>query len=174
MDRTRMVKRAISRWLVATLEPSKSGNIDFLDLVDRFNDHSNSELAGLRISNAQLVSYLEELFKAKHDEPTGRIHGVCWRKVEPRVWKPKPTKDPKDQALETRLLAFLNDNNVGMKRGEMGFATSSFAGYRQSWFYGGYFHLKHDRIDHDTAEEFLKKCEMVRYDEDIQSWFVTT
>lgn len=170
-----MSRRAVCRWLVANLEPGKTSNIDFLDLIDRFNDHANSELAGLQISNSRLVSYLEEQFRgAKFDEKTNRITGVNWRKPKEIKWEPIPTKSPEDRAMETRLLAFLRYGNVFVARGEKPFSTSNFANFRDSVFYGGAAHIQHDRIDHDKAEEFLKRSPMVRYDEDARLWFVTS
>jgi len=170
-----MVKKAVSRWLVATLEPSKSANVDFLDLVDKFNDHSNSVLAGLRISNGQLISFLEESFKGvKYDEASGRICGVNWRKPRKIEFAPIPTKDPEETEMECRLNAFLNDHDQDIKRGLKPFKTADFASYRQTWLMSGTFTVKHDAIDHGKAEEFLKRSGLVRWDEDSRSWFVKT
>ncbi len=173
MDRSKMARRATCRWMVANLEPSKSSNIDFLDLIDKFNDHANSELAGLQISNSRLVSYLEETFRtAKFDGETNRIHGVSWRKPKEVVHEPRPSKSPEDQAMETRLLAFLNDGNVGVARGEKGFTASSFAGWRQSWLMSGGARIVHDRIDPKEAQTFLEKSGLVRWDDENKLWFV--
>lgn len=175
MDRSKMARRAVCRWIAANLEPGKSANVDFLDLVDRFNDHAASNLAGLTVSNSRLIGYLEETFRtAKFDEATNRIHGVNWRKVTPVVYEPRPSKSPEDQALETRLVTFLNQGSVFVQRGEAGFTTAAFANWRDSVFYGGFYHLQHDKIDFDKAEDFLKRSPMVRYDEDARLWFVTS
>jgi hypothetical protein len=142
-------------------------------LVDKFNGYANSELAGLTVSNARLVSYLEEEFRGvKYDEPSGRINGIRWRKVTPVVYEPRPSKSPEDQAMETRLLAFLNDGNVGVARGEKGFTASSFAGWRQSWLMSGGARIVHDRIDPKEAQTFLEKSGLVRWDDENKLWFV--
>jgi len=167
-----MVKKAVSRWLVATLEPSKGANVDFLDLVDKFNDHSNSVLAGLRISNGQLISYLEESFKGvKYDEASGRITGVNWRKQRKIEFKPIPTKDPKETAMECRLNAFLTDHDRDIKRGLKPFKTADFASYRQTWLMSGTFTVQHDAIDFSEAEEFLKQSGMVELRDD-GLWYI--
>lgn len=173
MDRSKMVRRAVCRWIAANLEPGKSANVDFLDLVDRFNDHAASNLAGLTVSNSRLISYLEEEFRgAKFDEATNRIHGVNWRKVTPVVHEPKPEVDPKDQALAVRLMAFLNQGSVFIARGSQGFTTAAFAGWRDVWLTSIGAEIRHDRIDPEEAEKFLKQSEAVRWDEDSQLWFV--
>lgn len=175
MDRTKMSRRAVCRWLVTNLEPGKTSNIDFLDLIDRFNDHANSELAGLQISNSRLVSYLEEQFRgAKFDEKTNRIHGVNWRKVEPKVWEPIPTKSPEDSALEVRFTTFLSQGSVFVQRGEKGFTTAAFANWRDSWLTSIGAQIRHDKIDFDEAQSWLEsRSDLVRYDEASQSWFIT-
>lgn len=158
MDRSKMVRRAVARWLAANLEPSKSANIDFLDLVDKFNDHSNSELVGLRISNGQLISYIEEIFKGvKFDKDSGRLHGVNWRKPRKIEFKPLPVKDPKETAMEIRLGEFLNDRNQDIKHGKVGFKTIDFANYRQALLMGGFYKVGHDMIDFKEAQAWLEK-----------------
>jgi len=172
MDRSKMVRRAVCRWIAANLEPGKSANVDFLDLVDRFNDHAASNLAGLTVSNARLVSYLEEEFRtAKFDEATNRIHGVNWRKVAPVVYEPRPSKSPEDQALAVRLMAFLNQGSVFIARGSQGFSTAAFAGWRDSWLTQVGAQIRHDKIDHEAAQKFLDGSSMVEARDD-GLWYV--
>ncbi len=167
-----MVKRAVARWLAANLEPSKSSNVDQLELIDRFQDHANSELAGLRVSNNQLIGFLEEMFRtSKFDEATGRINGVHWKKVKPVVYEPKPEVDPKDQALEVRLVTFLNQGSVFVQRGEAGFSTAAFAGWRDVWLTSIGAEIRHDKIDHEAAQAFLDGSSMVEARDD-GLWYV--
>ncbi len=172
MNRDAMVRRAASRWLVSVLESSKSSNVDMLDLLEKFNSHSNSDLGGLRISEGQLLSILELNFpEAKIDKKTGRIHNLTWKKPKVVEFKPIQTKSLEESRMEGRLLAFLNAGNVFVARGEAGFTTSSFSNWRDSWFYGGYYHLRYAEIDFDEAEAFLKKSEMVGLRDD-KLWYV--
>lgn len=172
MDRSKMVKRAVARWLAANLEPSKSSNVDQLELIDRFQDHANSELAGLRVSNNQLIGFLEEMFRtSKFDEATGRINGVHWKKVKPVVHEPKPEVDPKDQALEVRLVTFLNQGSVFVQRGSQGFTTAAFAGWRDVWLTSIGAQIRHDRIDPKEAQAFLERSLMVELRDD-GLWYV--
>jgi hypothetical protein len=172
MDRSKMVRRAVCRWIAANLEPGKSANVDFLDLVDRFNDHAASNLAGLTVSNSRLIGYLEEEFRgAKFDEATNRIHGVNWRKVTPVVHEPKPEVDPKDQALAVRLMAFLNQGSVFIARGSQGFTTAAFAGWRDVWLTSIGAQIRHDRIDPKEAQAFLERSSMVELRDD-GLWYV--
>ena len=172
MDRSKMVRRAVCRWIAANLEPGKSANVDFLDLVDRFNDHAASNLAGLTVSNSRLISYLEEEFRgAKFDEATNRIHGVNWRKVTPVVHEPKPEVDPKDQALAVRLMAFLNQGSVFIARGSQGFTTAAFANWRDVWLTSIGAQIRHDRIDPKEAQTFLERSSMVELRDD-GLWYV--
>lgn len=174
MDRSKMTRRAVCRWIAANLEPGKSANVDFLDLVDKFNDYANSELAGLTVSNARLLSYLEETFRtAKFDEATNRIHGVSWRKVTPVVHEPRPSKSPEDQALETRLVTFLNQGSVFVQRGEAGFTTAAFANWRDSWLTQVGAQLRHDRIDPKEAQSWLESRHDLVELRDDGLWYVT-
>ena len=172
MDRSKMVRRAVCRWIAANLEPGKSANVDFLDLVDRFNDHAASNLAGLTVSNSRLIGYLEEEFRgAKFDEATNRIHGVNWRKVTPVVYEPRPSKSPEDQAMETRLLTFLNQGSVFIARGSQGFTTAAFAGWRDVWLTSIGAEIRHDRISLEKAQTFLERSSMVELRDD-GLWYV--
>jgi len=173
MNRDAMVRRAASRWLVSVLESSKSSNVDMLDLLEKFNSHSNSDLGGLRISEGQLLSILELNFpEAKIDKKTGRIHNLTWKKPKVVEFKPIQTKSLEESRMEGRLLAFLNAGNVFVARGEAGFTTSSFSNWRDSWFYGGFAHIRHDRIDPEEAQTFLEKSGLVRWDDENKLWFV--
>ena len=174
MDRSKMVRRAVCRWIAANLEESKSGNIDQLDLIDKFQDHANSQLGGLRVRNQQLVGFLEEQFRGvKYDEPSGRINGIIWRKPKEVKWVEKPSKSKEDSALETRLLTFLRQGNVFVARGGAGFSTAAFANWRDSWFYGGFAHIRHDRIDPEEAQSWLESRHDLVELRDDGLWYVT-
>lgn len=157
MNRDAMVRRAASRWLVSVLESSKSSNVDMLDLLEKFNSHSNSDLGGLRISEGQLLSILELNFpEAKIDKKTGRIHNLTWKKPKVVEFKPIPTRSREDIAMEGRLLSFFNYSNVGYHRGTLGFPTSTFARWRDTYFQGGSVVVKYDVISIDEAQRWLE------------------
>jgi hypothetical protein len=171
MNRDGMVRRAASRWLVSVLESSKSSNVDMLDLLEKFNSHSNSDLGGLRISEGQLLSILELNFpEAKIEKKTGRIHNLTWKKPKVVEFKPIPTKSPEDSAMEIRMLAFFGDRDQRIRRGEAGFSTADFANYRQSWLTSAGASLRHDRIDPKAAQAFLERCVMVECRSDGLWW----
>jgi len=115
---------------------------------------------------------LEEEFRgAKFDEATNRIHGVSWRKVTPVVHEPRPSKSPEDQAMETRLLTFLNQGSVFIARGEKGFTTAAFAGWRDVWLTSIGAEIRHDRISLEEAQTFLERSSMVELRDD-GLWYV--
>lgn len=167
-----MVRRAASRWLVSVLESSKSSNVDMLDLLEKFNSHSNSDLGGLRISEGQLLSILELNFpEAKIDKKTGRIHNLTWKKPKVVEVKPIPTRSREDIAMEGRLLAFLNQGSVFIARGSQGFTTAAFAGWRDVWLTSIGAQIRHDRISTEEAQAFLERSSMVEARDD-GLWYV--